>query len=519
MTVVREKQNTGVAGRAASASTSRALQIAGRALLIALVLLLAGLGAKIVQSAATSTTMFTYPFQFDESEGMIVAENLLLDRGTNIFLKPTPDLFVAAPYPPVYYLLTSPLQGLAAPDPTFKVGRGLTILAMLLAGVCLFGIVHALTGDWLAALLAPAVWWSLGLVTYWGSLVKPDMLALAFGLCGLWWVVARPPAQVWWALPFFWAAFFTKQTAIAAGIAVGAWLLAARFRTGVAWSAALAAGALVPTLLLNLWTDGGYYYHMYTIHDLPWFPGRFVDFSTELLSTYGVFLVPGMLAVLIVGGWCLMSRFGRARSPLPRAGGLLLLFYLGMALVAASGTGTHGGNHNHMLEWVAASCLGLGVGAALIRSAERWPLRAVGALLALVLLASVPALFSTPALLEREFRVLTPEYREGMQNVFQYVTNNGGAAYSDNVGLLLLARKRLWSTDPFTQTHATPRGRWDESKLVQAIKDKQFSQVILRIQVESPDAGAGDVSPGILQAVHDNYKLDQRNVENIYVPR
>ena len=38
-------------------------------------------------------------------------------------------------------------------------------------------------------------------------------------------------------------------------------------------------------------------------------------------------------------------------------------------------------------------------------------------------------------------------------------------------------------------------------------------------KVFDPNAGAGDVSPGILQAVRDNYKLDQRNVENIYIPR
>jgi hypothetical protein len=99
------------------------------------------------------------------------------------------------------------------------------------------------------------------------------------------------------------------------------------------------------------------------------------------------------------------------------------------------------------------------------------------------------------------------------------VTNNPGTAYSDNVGLLLAAGKELWTTDLFTQTHATLFGRWDESKLVDAIRRKHFSQIIFRIDVFAEDAGAGDISPGILQAVRDNYKLDQRNVENIYVPK
>jgi hypothetical protein len=519
--ITEQRQDT-VEGTVRAAPQDRILRASRLALLAALLLLLAGLAWKDLDSARTSAKFFSFPFQFDESEGMIVAETQLLDRGVDIYLKPGPDLFIAAPYPPVYYLLTWPGQHLAGSDPTFKVGRALSIGATLLAGLCIFGIVFSLTRDPLAGAIGAALWWSLGLVVFWGSLVKPDILALTFGLCGLWWVLARPPNQVWWSLPFFWLDFFTKQTAIAAGIAVVIWLLLTRWRTGLGMGVALAAGAALPSIALNVVTNGGYYYHMYTIHDLPWFPGRFVDFTTGLLRSYGALLVPGMLAVLLTGGIWLWQRLRKDSTPiLPRDGGLLLVCYFGMALVAASGTGTHGGNHNHMLEWVASACLGVGVGAGLLRRSRLWALQLGGAVLALVMLAQVPSLFKVPELLDQQFKLLTPEYREGMQNVFQYVTNNPGPAYSDNVGLMLLARKQLWSTDPFTQTHASDpkRNRWSESNLIQAIDNKHFSQIIFRIDVDAPDAGAGDVSPGILQAVRDNYKLDQRNVENIYVPR
>src|SRR5437660_1122249 len=199
------------------------MRLARIALLVSLLLLLAGLLWKDVSSAQMSASLFAYSFQFDESEGMIVAETMLLDKGVNIYLKPTPDLFIAAPYPPLYYLLTWPVQHIVGQEPTFKIGRALSILSAILAGVCLFGLVAALTRDNLAGALAAALWWSLGLVAFWGSLVKPDVLALALGLGGLWWLVSRPAAQVWWALPFFLGAFFTTQTAIAAGVAAVAW--------------------------------------------------------------------------------------------------------------------------------------------------------------------------------------------------------------------------------------------------------------------------------------------------------
>ena len=120
---------------------------------------------------------------------------------------------------------------------------------------------------------------------------------------------------------------------------------------------------------------------------------------------------------------------------------------------------------------------------------------------------------------------------EGWRNVTQYVTNDPGMVYSDNVGLLLNARKRQWSTDPFTQTHATFFGRWDESALVAAIRQQAFSLIVLRVDIFSTAPPAtdvpckerlsdqGDVSPCIQDALRAAYVLDQRNVEFIYKPR
>ncbi len=146
-------------------------------------------------------------------------------------------------------------------------------------------------------------------------------------------------------------------------------------------------------------------------------------------------------------------------------------------------------------------------------------MHAVGALLGLFLLTQVPSLFAVPEWMKAEFSWLNPTKTEGMMNIFQYVTNNGGTAYSDNVGLLLLTRKKLWTTDPFTQTHATLYGRWDESKLVGAIRSGYFDQIIVRVDVSNPADTAGDLSPAILQAIRDNYRLDKANVENIYIPK
>lgn len=495
-------------------------RLAGVVLAAALVLLALALLAKTVASFALSAEMFLYPFQFDESEGMIVAETMLMARGINIYANLTPDLFISAPYPPLYYLLNLPVQLILGDDePSFKIGRALSLLALLLAGISISGIVWTSTRDRFAAAVTPLLWWSLGLVAYWGTLVKPDMLAVALGLAGLWWLVARPPAYSWWSLPFFIAAFYTKQTAIAAAAAAIVWLILTRPRFGLLFGSVYAAAAIFPSLIINWLTEGGYYYHIVTIHDLPWFPERYAQYLAGFLGAYGVLLLPGMTAAIAAGLIWLADRIRRRTVSAPTNAGALLAGYLAVSILAGVGVGTHGGNHNHFLEWTAASCLGLGLGVAYLRRAQAWPVQLFGAALGFLMLLQIPALFNTPPFLKAQIGQLSATQREGMENIFQYVTNNGGTAYSDNVGLLITTRKALWTTDPFTQTHATYYGRWDQSKLVQAVQEKYFSQIILRIDVFHPDAGAGDVSPEILQAVRDNYKLDQRNVENIYVPR
>ncbi|HYP41883.1 MAG TPA: hypothetical protein VEX13_16115 [Chloroflexia bacterium] len=517
--IVEEREQTELALSMPSPE-DRLPRLAGLALTVVVALLIAALLVKGVASAATASEMFFYPFQFDESEGMIVAETMLMDQGVGIFALPTPDLFISAPYPPLFYLLNWPIQHLSGAEPTFKGGRALSLLSALFVGVAIFGIVSSLTRDRLAGVVGGLAWWSLSLVTYWGSLVKPDVLAVALGLAGLWWLISRPQTQVWWALPFFLGAIYTKQTAIAAAVAAVGWLLFTRPRTALAFGGLYAVSAVVPTLALNWLTDGGYFYHLFTIHDLPWFEERYGLFVGNFLATYWPFVLPGTIVLLAMGVVWLVRRLRKEAQPVPRGAALLLFFYLGMTIVASVGTGTHGGQHNHLLEWAASSCLGLGMGIAMLRRINVWQARVASALAGVLVLAFVPGLFTHPGWMRAEFGQLDVERRGAMMSIFQYVTNNGGTAYSDNVSLLLTARKKLWTTDPFTQTHATEFGRWDESKLVGAISGRSFDQIILRVDVFEPGRiSAGDVSPAILQAVKDNYKLDQGNVENIYVPR
>ncbi|HYP40223.1 MAG TPA: hypothetical protein VEX13_07660, partial [Chloroflexia bacterium] len=321
--IVEDREQTELA-LSAPPPEARLPRLAGVALTVVVGLLFIALLAKGVASAATAAEMFLYPFQFDESEGMIVAETMLMDQGVGIFALPTPDLFISAPYPPLFYLLNWPIQHLSGAEPTFKGGRALSLLSALFVGFAIFGIVSSLTSYRLAGVVGGLAWWSLSLVTYWGSLVKPDVLAVALGLAGLWWLISRPQSQVWWALLFFLGAIYTKQTAIAAAVAAVGWLLFTRPRTAIAFGGLYAIGAVLPTLALNWLTDGGSFYHLFTIHDLPWFEERYSLFVGNFLATYWPFVLPGTLVLLAMGVMWLVRRLRKEARIVPRDAALLL---------------------------------------------------------------------------------------------------------------------------------------------------------------------------------------------------
>ncbi len=511
----------------------------------ALALLALLLTLRVLDNARIMAGLFVWPFQHDESESMIVAETLLLDHGVNIYAKLTPQQFIAAPYPPLYYLLNWPAIHLLGP--TFKVGRALSLAATLAVGLLLIALTRRLTGDRLAAVIAAPAWGAIGIVGFWGVLVKPDMLTVALGLAGLLWLLRAIAGQghIWGALPLFWAAFYSKQTAVAAAVAACVWLILRDWRRGLIFSTLYAVGAGGGTLLLNWWTAGGYFYHEFTEHNLPWFPAAYWDAFSNWAGSYWALLLPGLLGLVFA------LRQGTALTPqspfLPgeeengtgspllkwlRSPAVLAAGYAGMSLIMSSGAGTLGGNHNHLLDLTAALCWGLGIAVAVLRAAPRPLGQVLGAAAVLALCVGVGTSAGTPHWLSQEFRVLPRTVLDGMPNVAQYTSNTAGPVYSTDLSVLLVTDKwrvRLWTTDPYTQTHAGSAqihrlavDRWDESALIAAVRRHYFSLIVLRFNLNPDDpnyGAAGDLSPGMAQAVRDSYQLDQSNVRFLYKPK
>ena len=130
-------------------------------------------------------------------------------------------------YPPIYYYLW---HYTGSNDYT---GGIITIICSLLTGLTLYLIARKIGLDkW--SLLAPCLFFFTNTIIGWGSIPRPDGLALLFSVVGIYLFLYKPL----WSVPLFVLALFTKQTYFVTPLAAGVYLLTKN------WKQALTFGGL-----------------------------------------------------------------------------------------------------------------------------------------------------------------------------------------------------------------------------------------------------------------------------------
>ncbi len=522
-------------GRTTGATTGGATALRRWLPTLLLLLALLPIALKVPAAAHFSESILTYPFQVDDSEGVILSEAQLLARGVDPYRPSRPDFFTAAPYTPIFTLINA--AAFAVGPFTFKVGRGVAWLATLAIALLVSGLVWWRTRRPLLALWAGLGLLTINLVSVWSVRARPDHLALALNLAGLaviWvrWrdlVAPTPPGArgglgpaAWRALALATLCFtlgcYTKQTLLAAPVAAGLGLLLARPRVGVAFGLLYGAAVAVPFAALTAFTRGGFYQKIIALHS-SWGANDFLRLALPALGRYWPLLLGGATLLLAV-------TVAAARAPRPLAAlrtdpDLLPALYLPVAAFFALGAGTHGGNHNHFIETlvVAVLCAALTVGRCAAQG-RVLPLAAV-LLVALTLALSGEERLGEPGWLVRDFRPPPTREREGWANVAAFVTNDPGPVYADNVGLLLVSGKAVRYTDPFSLAFAVRTGQWDDSALVARVARGEFSLIELRYDLFAPGITGppDDLTPGLYAAIRARYRVIESNVVILYAPK
>jgi len=446
----------------------------------------------VVRFLMISASAVRSPYQRDYGEGIVWQQMRLMFAGKGY--API-DGFPAIVfhYPPLYHLIVEALST-ATGSSALLIGRLLSLMATIVCAV-LVGLMAAAfapreqerTAAIIGSAFAGLAVLSLPLVQTWALVMRVDMLAIALSLVGTWFgirAIGRPCA-IYAAASCFVAAFFTKQTSVAAPAAVFATLLLVRPATalrGIVTSVAL--GSLILGALFVA-TGGGILRHL-------------ILYNINRFDFVSLAIIPAMIereflffAAVAVGLGHVLSRRLAAYRELPswndkrtRLAGspsdatlLIVLLYFAAKTLMTLLVAKSGANANYLMEWMIVGAVFIGPAvseaAALAVGSRRevppsWLTILVPAALGVPALAmAIAPARGLPVAAERQHRL-------ELDRLSAIVRAAPRPIISDDMVILLRSGKDvLWEPAIFGELAST--GAWDERPFVALIRARRFS--------------------------------------------
>jgi hypothetical protein len=463
----------------------------GRLLVAAAMLFTLGALAYDAQAfLGASLKAIRYPFELDYGEGIVWQQAQQMRDGT-AYGSITGFPSIVFHYPPLFHALTLALAGLSGLD-MLMAGRivsvASTLLASLFAGLIAFRTVAADIGRKAAGLcgtVAGLAVLSLWPVTSWGPLMRVDMVAMAFGLAGIWLTMQAftRPRLVHAAAACFVAAVYAKQTAIAAPAAAFLTLLLLKPRTaiaGIASSLLLGLAVLAP---LTWVTHGGFVRHifLYNINRLD--PSRLIA-MLAVLARHGAYLAVVAIGLAKLPGTRSIFAIRRLRAELASSQAeaclLLLVIYLAFAALMMLTIMKIGSNINYFLEALCATAILAGVvcktaADALVRGSASDTNASLLLRIALPAVIGVQAL-SVPAPLDTELD--DAGVRQSRQLVEMIRLANRPVVSDDMVLIKRAGREVVWEPSIFAELAS--KRVWNERPFVERIRSGGFAFFVTR---------------------------------------
>ncbi len=445
-------------------------------------------------------------YSLDYGEAPLLDQAMRLMRGANIYRADisTPP-YTISNYPPIYVAALTPFMALFGPS--YVPGRMISMISTWLAALFIGLILWRFTRNKVASASGGLMLIAIPYVVRWSSFLRIDMLALAFAMAALWVLTADklPAKRLMLGALLLVAAIGTRQSyALAAPFAAFVWLLVnAGWRKALALAGLVGGAVAVISLALNMATGGGFFFNIVTANVNEWTSER-VRWNFENLWYFSSILK-------YVGAFSLLLFWKRTRI-----WALTAPFLIG-ALASAYTIGKIGSNVNYFMELCAAGSLAAGSVIAWVMSNNKLRLLAAP----LCVLLAVQALWMIQFTLSEETILLRERQSAGkdllwLENII--LQSDGAVLADEHMGMLTLAGKPL-IIQPFEVTQLSLARLWDQKPLVDAIRAKKYSYILIH------DFGRFPVhkerwTPEMLAAIQTAYGLKQKLGGTwVYVPR
>ena len=454
---------------------------------LALLALTGLLLADLAMFARHGVRAIHFPYELDYGEGIVWQQLLLLftDRSYGPVGSELPA--IAFQYPPVYHAVTAAVAALGGCD-VLAAGRFVSLASTVSIGMVAGLIAWTIVGDdagkpvrWTAAAISALVTLAYWPVQRWAPLMRVDMIAVLFGLSGIYLGVKALGRSrlIYLAALCFVLAVYAKQIAIAAPAATFLTLLYLQPRLAVRGIIATILLGAITLAVLTFATDGGFVSHvfLYNINRFKWWRLGWIVDMLQMHALY--FYVAALMAIRRVHAVKLRYA-GLSGASLQRALAssfsdalyLAMGAHLGFASLMLVTVAKSGSSVNYFIEWLCVLSVFVGVAAAdAFRAgqgnAKPGPLLGTVLLAALALQVHLIPSFSYA-------RKWSPEQAVALDALSTRIAAAQKPIISDDMVLLLRSGKSvLWEPSIFAELASL--GMWDERPLIARIRRGDFA--------------------------------------------
>ena len=427
------------------------------------------------------------PNQMDFGEGFTMYIAKLWANG-QFQWNPTHQPYMTLIYGVVYPTILKPFVLLFGPD--LRIGRIYCLIATVIIAIFIFLIARRFSKNKVICTLAALLPMLHPAYREWIMQARCDMVAIMFSVIGFYIALRwQSDKRIFWSIPFFLLAVFTKQTAVIGAGTVCLYLLITNRKLFLIYTGILLLSLAAIILAGNALTDGQFFKQL-------WNYNQTVPFSWSLnvvaLNNEDVFYP---LMIILTGIAIVLLR----KPNIYKQYLVPLLWLLISIIITCVLLYRKGGFINYGMELIIISGLCF---ALLLEQFQNIHLKNIHiVMICLLIPMQIFLSFSVKPL-----RMPDKAYATAIAEVNEIIKNTDQPILTENAGLVLSAGKTPYY-EPFVYTNLERLGYFDQNIVINDLNKQRMDYLVLERPESPDDYDSTRFTPQIVAAIDSNYRI------------